>query len=305
MGLFRDLGLFIAWLAGSLGGITAIFYACGYLVTLSNLRMLGVDLFALSYDPAFYMQRGAGFFVLSVVSVVSATTNVVVMLIVLIPLWIVIRTLKARAGRNIVPARWSETLQHNATLLQALAFALLLLAMFLFVMRLYTSMQEHLGVSDVMTATPEIGGSPAQKRLREWIVESNHPVLEEQFSRFVYSQMAAAVIMALAWHVTKDWNWRPLWIFPFALLFGMSAASLPLVYGVLIVPNEFSEIVLVRNRNEEQNTRQVFYLLNKTESEFVVWAARERKVIWVPAQNLSEAMIGRRRSLREIRDQQE
>ena len=67
----RTLGGTIAWLSGSVAGIGAIFYAFGYLITLANLNMLGLDPLAFRYDPTFYIQRGASFLLLVAIDVVQ------------------------------------------------------------------------------------------------------------------------------------------------------------------------------------------------------------------------------------------
>jgi hypothetical protein len=68
----RTVGSAVAWLSGSLAGIGAIFYAFGYLITLANLDLLGVDLLIFRYDPTTYIHRGSDFLLLSVIIVAKA-----------------------------------------------------------------------------------------------------------------------------------------------------------------------------------------------------------------------------------------
>jgi hypothetical protein len=42
------------------------------------------------------------------------------------------------------------------------------------------------------------------------------------------------------------------------------------------------------------------YLLNKTDSDFVMWDARQRKIIWVPARLVASAEISAGRTLSQI-----
>src|SRR6476659_1838473 len=52
---------FILWIGGSLGGITALLYACGYLVTRAHLHMLGLYGFV-EFNSNHFLQEGAKFF---------------------------------------------------------------------------------------------------------------------------------------------------------------------------------------------------------------------------------------------------
>ncbi len=301
MNAFRELGLFVAWLAGSLGGITAIFYACGYLITLSNLKMLGLDLLAFNYDPAFYMQRGAGFVVLCTVSLVHTLIGYSILVILVVPLFLLARWAAGRSRLTKHADGIAQAILANGTQWRAVAFTLMLLAMAIFIMHLYPSIQEHLAVLDVLMEGPRPGTSDVQTRVRGWIIDGNRAPLESQFAIFVQSLLIAAVIVIAAWRVTQGWAWRPLWMAPFVLLFGIAAASLPLAYGVLMLPNEFSEVVLIRDEGQASERPTRLYLLNKNADEFVLWEPVERRILWIPTHGLSAVAILGRRSLREIR----
>jgi len=60
--LLRGIAVAVGWLSGSLAGISAVVYACGYLITRAQLHLFGVSgFFPLSADH--FMQEGAKFLV--------------------------------------------------------------------------------------------------------------------------------------------------------------------------------------------------------------------------------------------------
>jgi len=61
MYVLKQIAKFIGWLSGSLAGIAAILTVCGYLITISNLNLLGLDLSILEYNPEFYLRKGGNF----------------------------------------------------------------------------------------------------------------------------------------------------------------------------------------------------------------------------------------------------
>ena len=70
MDFFKNISVLIGRLTGSLAGIAAIFYACGYLVARSHLNMLG--LFGLfDFPRERYLQEGGKFFTVLAGMVIS------------------------------------------------------------------------------------------------------------------------------------------------------------------------------------------------------------------------------------------
>ena len=59
MRLLRGFGVFLGWLSGSLVGITALFYAIGFLASITALSFFGLNIFLLGYDTLVYLARGA------------------------------------------------------------------------------------------------------------------------------------------------------------------------------------------------------------------------------------------------------
>jgi len=102
--------------------------------------------------------------------------------------------------------------------------------------------------------------------------------------------------------LTRAWRWRVLLTAPFAIGSALALAWLPLEYGKLVLSNKFSQ-VLVRFEQPTVATSQpppTMYLLNRTDSDFVLWAADQRKIIWVPVRTVISAELSTSQSLSEI-----
>lgn len=64
MDIAAGIKSFILWIGGSLAGITAVLYACGYLVTRAHMNMLGLYGFV-EFDNDHFLQEGAKFLIVA------------------------------------------------------------------------------------------------------------------------------------------------------------------------------------------------------------------------------------------------
>jgi hypothetical protein len=319
----RSLGAALAWLSGSVAGIGAVFYACGYLVTLANLQMLGLDLMAFRYDPASYMQLGGNFAWVSAWYAVQGSYGPYVPLVLVLLIVSLGGRLSGERGRRLATTRPFRSYARHREAWKALAY-LLLLVLLGFQLRQHLLFPPDLTVSGVLYPSP--GGSAAGP-IREWIVAGKEGLLQERYFILVEQQVVIGVLLVLAWNLYRASRWRTLLTVPFAAVFGISLLYLPLEYGKLALPNKFPQVV-IRLDHPGQTAGQstagqstagqstagqstagqaapgeptaAMYLLNKTDSEFVLWDPRQRKIVWVPTRTVASAEISESRTLSEI-----
>jgi hypothetical protein len=291
----RTLGAAVAWLSGSLAGIGAIFYACGYLATLANLHLLGLDLLALHYEPTFYIQRGAGFLLVSAMAIGQFWFVVFVTAALVFLGW---RLLRGRSRRLATRQPFRALAGRRAV--WAVAAYLTLLVLLALQLRAHFLFPEDLAVSGVLY--PAAGGGAAASPIRDWLLSGKEGLLQERYAIFVNQQVVIGVLLLLAWLLHRAWRWSGLTIAPFAVVFAISLAWLPLEYGKLALPNKFPQIAIRYEKPAEGAGGQAaaVYLLNKTDSEFVLWDAAQRKIVWVPSRNVAAAEIFASRSLSQI-----
>ena len=293
----RMLGGTIAWLSGSVAGISAIFYAFGYLITLANLNMLGLDPLAFRYDPAFYVERGASFLFLIAVDAAQSLWYFWPVALAAIVAFLSCRILAGRC-RTVATRRPFRTVTDHPQCWRVPVY-LLLLCLLGVQMRTHFWFPEQMTVSGVLYSATDAGPGSL---IRQWIVERDQSRLQTLFSALVYQQITIGVLLLLVWAFNRAWRWGLLMTAPFAAVFVISVAWLPFEYGKLALPNKFPQVLIRLEHAGEPGSAQpgVMYLLNKTDSEFVLWDARRRSIVWLPNRTLASAEMLESRSLSEL-----
>jgi hypothetical protein len=294
--LARGIGATIAWLSGSLAAISAIFYAFGYLATLANLDMLGLDLLAFHYDPTFYIQRGADGLLLSITAIGGFWLWLFVALAIFAASH---ELLRIRDGELATRQPFRVIAEHRQVVKALIYLTLLFMLLWLVhVWGLFPSPKD-LQVSGILY--PETTRGTADP-IRGWILAGDQNRLQDRYGIFVVQQAIIGMLLAFTWGSTRGWRWRAPAVAPFAIVFAISLAWLPLEYGKVALQPKFSQ-VLVRFEHSPGSAGQpsvTMYLLNKTDEAFVLWDARERKIVWVPSRALASAEISAKRTLSEI-----
>jgi hypothetical protein len=114
-------------------------------------------------------------------------------------------------------------------------------------------------------------------------------------TKFLFSViffLEATLIFYLAWLLTARWRFRILLTAPFALVLAMFFLSLPLIYGTIVLPNEFST-VRVAAGGAQASVGGEYFLLNKTGDALVLWDDRNTRMLWLPLSQVETVRIGR------------
>jgi hypothetical protein len=291
MGL-RALGGTIAWLFGATAGVGAVLYAFGYLITQANLQMLGVELLDLRYDPALYTRRGFEFLQLSAMLV----GQVQFWLLLALALGFVSWRLVEKASRRLATKQPFRSIGGHREVWRAVAYTVLLLL-------LARQLKAHLWFpEDLMVSGVLTDSAAAASPIRAWILSGKEDLLLERYAILVNQQVVIGLLLLLAWALNRAWRWNPLLMAPFAVVFAISLAWLPQEYGTLALSNKFLQ-ALIRYEHPAEATGQpalTLYLVNKTDSEFVLWDAHQRKIVWVPSRIVASVEISESRTLSQI-----
>ncbi len=105
------------------------------------------------------------------------------------------------------------------------------------------------------------------------------------------------VLLYLAWRVTTTWRFRILLIAPYVLIFAMFVVTLPMIYGIVIISNEFSAIRVTTDSTSQASRSDELYLLSKSGDEFILWDDEKRQVLWLPLGSVKNAEIAARKPL--------
>jgi hypothetical protein len=285
MPFLRAVGAFVGGVSGGLAVIVAAFYGFGFLHTIAQLRLLGIDSTIAGYELTLYVERGAGFVVettwilvvtaLAAVPVVAVGYGVVVLLGQLLRRLLRGADLARRwrafwarlADRLGPPGRWGAALGLYGAFLSLLAY--------------YFVVAAELAASDVLFAAT----SP---EFPEW-----------RLGLLLLALLAAVLLAVLVWRVAAGHRLRPLFVAPFVLVALLFLLLLPHA-SVVLSPPRLAEIRLTTAELPEDARYRTLYLVNKNAEAFVVWDPEQRRVHWLPMRSVSGAEIGPRRRLAEI-----
>jgi hypothetical protein len=318
VGILRTFATFIGWLAGALAGVSAIFYAIGYLITRSHLTLLGI--YGLFDEGNVQLITKGAMFTLSIASFAGA---------VLLPLsalfgvgalfvWLVILILRYCGLTEFIQTqtepfiKWAQKPSFNVVLYVAL---LLLLVRHY---DLYSeSFQSPLLISNVLynsndgrhTELSDDGNSKVSSsrqsaatrfhdpdsadidNIRQWLEKGNTKGAHDHFRMLLWGEVFAGLLLAAAWHVTIEWQQRALWLSYFAINFAAYTVSLPMIYGVLVDPIEYPVITLDSSDQSLTHAVGKLFLLNKTDQEFVLWDSHDKRILWIPKSEVKWAAV--------------
>lgn len=291
MGFVKRFGLFVGWLSGSAAGLAALLYALGFLVTLGNLNLLGINFFLIGFEPVFYISRGANF-------ILYLAFELGHFLIVLAPLVVIIPVLKW--GFTAFYHRLSMGSPGTGRLIgryrPLVGYGLLLGYLYLVLTRYLSRFSAITSVSGLLLAPAEGFQRFPPDLLLPWC----DPLLAQaQFRILFLVALGTLVVTLLAFKTTHDWrwhSWRPLLLTPFvvmALIFGL---LVPVAYGSLLVGGQ---LAFVSIRFREGNTLNAWFV-SKAPEEVVVWDNTQESILWIPKESLFDLRLGKAGPLREL-----
>ena len=305
MSLLKGIAAFSGWLTGALAGVGAILYALGYLVTRAHLNFLGVSgLF--DQNSFFFVQEGAMF--LADVAVIIART--------LLPLVVVLGTIAALlflagygtmrivASRSPVQAqrvnRWKGAIVswREHLLLCQLVYAALLIGFFFHTDIYLNEFNRPLQISNVLYGESSPGSAaasndPAIADLRKSLLAGDEERTHAYFFTLLFGEVLAGLLLMAAWHLTEGWRWQPMWVSLFVISFIICTASLPMTYGVLWVSSKYPIVTFSSADDTLTHGLGTLYLLSKTDTEFVVWDAGGKNLLWIPKNEIKWADVRR------------
>ncbi len=300
MSLFKAIALFVGWITSSLAGIGAILYACGYLISRAQLRSLG--LFGVLERPAdYYLQEGANFFVgLVTISLGPLVPWLVYLgyilfflLVLSSPGWVyLIRRRekvdklwgRVRDGAVVRLEKWPRLWRNCAFL------ALLFILMFHLTGYL-KDFTPALEVSNLLYGGSNQPDRSRTAKLVRWILSDDRDKLDDHFRVLLWGTLQAGVILALAWNVTSKMRLKIWLLTPFVILLMLYVLFLPLAYGTLVRPTRFPVVALTSQNRLVASVQGRLFLLNKSEHELVLWDQRERRVLWIPNDEIKAAEV--------------
>lgn len=304
MGILQNIVKLIGWLSGSLAGITAILYACGYLIGQSYLHLLGIN-GIVQYSNQDYLQRGASFWF----DLLGVFGNLLLPIVATAVILAVISTIvfklcmvfgKTQFGIRKI-ANWiTEFCNRLPWFGRAISYGALFVLFFMLLfnnLELYTA---PLSISELLyadTATIKSGTckeiivdkdvEELERCIRGWIIQGQRDELEAYFLYLIIVDMAAGFLLLAAWRVAMPWRLHGLFVCPFVIILILYITLLPAAYGPLRVPIAFPTIHIKTKIDGLVNNSRTNYLISKTEKTFILWDSDVKELLWIPEQQIN------------------
>ena len=254
MNILKAIAKFIGWLSGSLAGIGAIFAVCGYLITIANLHLLGLDIRILDYNTEYYLRRGGNFFfyLVSLMGEKILLPLLVIMLIVsvIFLLFYVVIT-KSSVYKHFV-LFWNRILNIKSEYSPVFRALIFIFMVILFIYQLGPRLElfiTPLKISNLLYDIDETDTNALKSSIKRSILSGETKELAFRFYEILMSVVMAGLLLFVVWRVTLTWPLRIILVSPFVVIFILYLLFLPMVYGVLILTPEFPPIA-VSSKNE-------------------------------------------------------
>lgn len=295
MNILKAVAKFIGWLSGSLAGIGAILTVFGYLITIANLRLLGLDVLILNYDAQYYLRRGGNFFFyvvgLSEKVLLPLLAITLVLSVLCLLLYVFISKTFLQKYLRSLGIKAVDIKSKYLSNLRAFIFVFLVI---LFLFQLSPGLDlfiNPLKVSNLLYDVTEMDNTISKNSIEYYILHGETPELKFHFCKILLFVVVAGLLLLVAWRVTSPWKLRVILVSPFVIIFALYVLFLPMAYGVLILTAEFAPIEISSKNQMVSNQSRAFYLLNKTEKEFILWDSTSKKLFWIPTQEVKRAEI--------------
>lgn len=301
MHLLKAITVSAGWLSGSAAGIGLVLYAWGYLITRSQLNLLGIESFV-AYSSDQFVQEGSKFLIFVGGLVIDMLFAILAFALVLVAIGLLVYVpLRAWGGRLL--AGLQRVFAWLAGALGALnrhlpwspGFSMYLALLLLMVNHLYAYrgfFTFPLGVFNLLYADASVTfGDPLEKDVAAWLLAGNTLSLKSHFVRLLYAEIQAALLLLGAWYATRSLRARPWLVTPFAVMLVLYTVYLPMAYGVLVRPSRHNLITLHLKADAARVGTGSFYLLSRADGAFVVWDRALKRVLWIPEAAVERAEV--------------
>ncbi len=296
MNLIKEAAKLIGWLTGSLAGIVAILYACGYLIIQTQLHLLGIDAL-LPSGREYYLQEGANFFIVTGQKLGLLLLGLVaIVLVFYIPLALLAKTQKGLTRFSRLKDRFLGMYRRHRWLWQAAALLAMIILLFFPLANDLDLFRAPMQLSGLLhtaqdNAVPGSLGRDAST-IWKWVITDDSRSLDNVYYNLLMHCLFAGLLVMAAHRVTSGWPLKSLIAFPFLLVFVVYVLLLPLDYVVLEKRIEFPPVTFISTYDKVSNDSGALLLLNKTDQEFILWDQAQKKALWLPRDKVVKVEIG-------------
>ncbi|GAB3378663.1 hypothetical protein [Lysobacter fragariae] len=286
IGIVSSLKGLVGWIGGSLAGITAILYGCGYLITTAHIYALGLSNLV-DFDKDYFLLEGAKFLLAVVTSIGPGAVDPVAILaaMALLPIIAGLIFLRGHFLALWRPASAWYAARANgdwAVALKVTFYGVLLITSAVIAFECLQAILRHLRTSDLLylqlqgdACNLKPPGLPAAL-----VCRGNDAFREEEFGKQLWATIKLIVIACVAWRFVGRWRYRAALVTPFAIFAGLTLLMLPMDFGALMKPTRYP---LVRVALADATTATGnHFLIDRNDKGLTLWDPATREVHWVP-----------------------
>ena len=291
----------VGWLASSLGVIGALLYACGYLISVAQLHLLGLGRL-MSYGHDHYVQEGGRFLadISSTAAIIAEPFIAIAIVVAILAFGTTMLWRKVRLGHDEWMRKLATIRNRVEVTWRGVAYAILLCLLLL----QYGDPEQFgrpLTLGNVLFTDPSAAAAPDLVKMHKFLLTGQSDSLAAIFEDRLLAYVAVGLLLLACHYVTSTWRWRRLAIAPFVLIFALYSLLFPMLYGVLKSQVEFPLVMIWPGEGAKAADGQRSFLLNLGEHEAVLYVAPERKVMWRRLDQISRLdVIGMAPILKEV-----
>jgi hypothetical protein len=288
IGIVSGLKGFMVWIGGSLAGMTAILYVCGYLITTAHIYTLG--LYGLvDFSKDYFLLEGAKFVLAVVIGIAQIAINPISILAMAI---IAPLALAAIFAKTPLTSAWRRLLDwyepHSATAWATAArfslYCTLLITSAVIAFDSLRAISFHLQISDLLYSVIDPGRCrPELIQVRDAFLCGRFASLRSAFNAQLWSAIKLIVLSCIAWNVVAKWRWRAWLIGPLLFVTVLLVLLLPMEFGALLKPTRYPVVRIQTGTSAPQSPVKDQFLIDRSERGFTVWDPSTRRVLWIPA----------------------
>lgn len=301
----------VGWLAGSMSGVVALFYAVGFLCAKAHLNMLGIELFS-GIAAGDYVETGAKFFYITLILLLESLFDLggallpvlLLCLAVLGTLVLAVAAIHAKASnvglRSLLGQWWSAFREKSRKILSAQPARCILLALvLLWAGAQYRYVFAPVQITGVLhTACTEDHDQSGAALLACRIRQQEHGALRAYYAGLAGIVFALFLVTVSLRHCYEKGLAGGLFHFPLLVLLLIYGLVLPLTYGSLVMPNDFPRVNLTTKQNAEiQLPAGPFFLIHQSDKSLILWHGARRASYVIPASGVSTLEVIDHRSL--------
>lgn len=294
IGIISGLKGFLVWIGGSIAGMTAILYVCGYLITTAHIYTLGLH-GLVDFSKDYFLLEGAKFFLAVGTDLGHGLMHPLGILAAMVIAPFVVGIIFARqplerSWRHV--ADWYAPRAHSrwATAAKFSLYSMMLITGAVIAFDSLQAIFNHLQTADLLYHKVAAGACDLRPRApREALVCEHHELFRRAaFKDQLWGAIKLIALACVAWRLVGRWRLRAVMIAPFVFFMAFVVLMLPMDFGALLKPTRYPVIRIQLTEKAARLTSETQFLIDRTDKGFTIWDPSTRHILWIPLGDVAQ-----------------